>query len=203
MIEEFYGGMTFACKKYAILVVGGDTSASLGNTVISVTLTGEAEEGMVVYRSGAKPGDYLCVTGHLGASLAGLKVLQREKQRYRDAPDVFKPNLERYAPALEKHLMPRPRIDIAKILTHDVKIHSMIDVSDGLATEVHHICKESRTGALVYEHNLPVITVTQGIAGELSQSPTDFALYAGEEYELPFPIDENEHEKLDGLTNDV
>lgn len=203
MIEEFYTGMSFACKKYSLLVAGGDTSASLANMLISVTLSGEAEEEAVVYRSGAKAGDYLCVTGHLGASLAGLKVLQREKQRYRDAPDQFKPNLERYAPALEKHLMPRPRLDLARILTRDVRIHAMIDVSDGLATEVHHLCRESGTGALVYEHNLPVVTVTQGIAAELSQSPTDFALFGGEEYELLFTIDEKEFERLDRLTNDV
>ena len=205
MVAEFYAGASFACKKYSCLIVGGDTTTSLANMVVSVALIGEADESRIVYRAGAKPGDYLCVTGHLGASLAGLKILQREKEHFIKAKDKkeFTPNLEPYARAIEKHLMPKPRFDVSKILIKQVNIHAMIDISDGLASEVYHLCSASGVGAAVDEHNIPVDAVTQQIASELSESPTDYALYGGEEYELLFTISEEEYEKLDRLTNDV
>jgi thiamine-monophosphate kinase len=205
MVEEFYAGMASACKQYNCLLVGGDTTASMANLMVSVTLTGEAEERHLTYRSGAREGEYICATGHLGASLAGLKVLQREKQRFQDAvdKDTFQPQLEPYAAALEKHLMPRPRLDIARLFREDVKVGAVIDISDGLASEVHHICASSGVGAEVYEHNVPIAHVTGRIAEELSLSPADFALYGGEEYELLFTISEGEYGKLDRLTNDV
>jgi len=205
MIEELYEGIALACKKYSCLIIGGDTTASSGNMMISVTVTGEAIESRILRRSGAQAGDFLCVTGHLGSSLAGLKILLREKKRFAETPNPsdFTPNLEPYTPAIEKHLMPRPRLDLAKLLTEAVNVHAMIDISDGLASEVHHLCTSSGVGATIYEHNLPVDSITQKIAAEFSESPTDYALYGGEEYELLFTLSDEEFETLDQRTNDV
>lgn len=205
MVEEFYRGAVFACQKYSCLIIGGDTTASLANMMVSVTVTGEAVEARIIYRKGAKAGDYLCVTGHLGGSIAGLKILQREKQRYvqTPSPDSFKPNLDPYREAIEKHLMPKPRIDIASILAEEVSVHAMIDISDGLASEVHRLCTAGDVGAAVWEHNLPLLSSTQQVAAEFSESPTDYGLYGGEEYELLFAISKPEFEKLERLTNDV
>ncbi len=205
MIDELYAGIVLACKQYKCMMVGGDTTGSLANMTVSIALTGEAEEQKILYRNGAKAGDYLCVSGHLGASLAGLKILQREKHRYEKSGNgtTFTPNIEPYTLALEKHLMPKPRLDISAILTKDVTAHAMIDISDGLASEVHHLCNASDTGAEIYEHNLPLEAVTQNIAAELGESATDYALHGGEEYELLFAISEEEHAKLEPVTNDV
>ncbi len=205
MVEEFYGGAVYACKKYSCLIVGGDTTTSLANMMVTVSLIGEAEGQHVIYRRGAKAGDYLCVTGHFGGSLAGLKILQREKERFAlsTEPGKFRPNLELYKQAIEKHLMPKPRLDISNILVNNISVHAMIDVSDGLASEVHHLCAESDVGAVIHEHNVPVEPVTQRIAGEFSESPVTYALFGGEEYELLFAISEGEYGKLERLTNDV
>jgi thiamine-monophosphate kinase len=205
MIEEFYQGAVAACKKYSCLIVGGDTTASIGNMAISVALTGEADEQKILYRKGAQPGDLICVTGHLGASHAGLRILQREKKRFLESanPAEFQPNLAPFVIALEKHLMPKPRLDIAAFLTTNVTTHCAIDISDGLASEIHRICTASNTGAKIYEHNLPLDSNTQQIAKEFSESPATFALYGGEEYELLFTMTDQEFEKLESLTSDV
>ncbi len=205
MLEELYQGIAAAGREYHCLVVGGDTITSMGNFEISVTIIGEGEESKLVYRKGAMPGDYLCVTGHLGASVAGLKIFQREKERYArsERPEAFVPNLEPYARALEKHLMPRPRFDLSELLTSKVRVHAMIDISDGLASEVHHICQAGNVGAAIYEHNLPLVALTQQIAHEFSESPTSYALYGGDEYELLFAIPEDAYNVLEGLTDDV
>jgi thiamine-monophosphate kinase len=205
MVRELYEGMAHVCKRYNCMIVGGDTTTTLANTTIGVTLIGEADEHRVLYRSGARVGDYLCVTGHLGASVAGLKVLQREKDRFSAAASTeeFRPNLEPYAPAIEKHLMPKPRLDISRLLVEHVTVNAMIDVSDGLASDVRHICEQSGVGATVYEHNLPVERVTQTIASEFAQSPTTYALFGGEEYELLFSLSDEEYAKIEQLTSDV
>ena len=145
MVEELYSGIVHACKKYSCLVIGGDTTASSGNTFISATVIGEAEESKVIRRSGARSGDYICVTGHLGASLAGLQILLREKKRFAGVrePSGFNPDLEQYSFAIEKHLIPRPRLDLVRTLTEQITINAMIDISDGLASEVHHLCNSS------------------------------------------------------------
>lgn len=205
MVDELYAGAAMACRKYRCLVVGGDTTSSAANMTVSVTLTGESDEGAVRYRTGARPGQYLCVTGHLGASLAGLKILQREKQRYQQAgsPADFRPTLEPYAPAIERHLMPVARLDAARLLTSTVAVGALIDISDGLASEVHHICAGSRVGATVYEHNVPVHGTTQKIAQEFHESPVEYALYGGEDYELLFTVGEDDFRKLEPLTDDI
>ena len=205
MVEDFYEGARSACRKYSCLIVGGDTTASMAAMMVSVAMTGEAAEERIVFRGGAKVGDLIGVTGHLGASAAGLKVLQREKQQYLNASDPlsFQPNLEIYKDAIEKHLMPKPRLDISRMFAGQVQVHSGIDISDGLASEVHRICRESKVGAKVYERNIPVKTVTEIVAKEFSENPTDYALYGGEEYELLFTLTDEEYKKLDRLTNDV
>lgn len=205
MVGEFYRGAEAACRKYSCRIIGGDTVASSANMFISVALTGEVHKEKLLKRSGARPGDLLCVTGHLGASAAGLRVLQREKDRFRTSPDpaTFKPQLEAYTPAIEKHLMPRPRLDISALFTAQCNIHAAIDISDGLASEVHHICRESDTGASVFEHNLPVEAVTQKIAAETGTTATAFALYSGEEYELLFTLADEEFALLESLSTDV
>ena len=205
MVEEFYQGASFACKKYSCLLVGGDTTTSMGNMMVAVALTGEADHDRVVYRKGAQPGDYLCVTGHVGAAHAGLKILQREKEKFIDSAGSksFQPNFEPYKLALEKHLMPNPRLDLSRILVEHVKINSMIDVSDGLASEIHQICKNGNVGASVFERNIPMDSVTQNIAAEFSENPIDYALYGGEEYELLFSLCDEEYAKLEQLTSDV
>ena len=205
MVAELYEGAVYAAKKHGCLIIGGDTTTTHANMTVSVTMTGEADEGRVLYRSGAQPGDYLCVTGHLGASAAGLKILQREKERYvkHSAETPFVANLEPYKESIEKHLMPKPRLDLVPLLTGPAKVHAMIDISDGLASEVHHLCNASNTGALLFEHNLPVEHSTARIAEELSERVTDYALFGGEEYELLFAIPEEEYKKLEHLTPDV
>lgn len=205
MVEEFYAGVASSMKVYDYAVVGGDTTGSAGNLTITVSMTGEADEANLVYRKGAKPGDYICVTGHLGSSIAGLKILQREKERYLAAPDrtAFRPNLEPYAPAIERHFLPKPRTDLAGMTAGRVRINSMIDISDGLASEVHHLCEQSCVGAAVYEHNLPLVAITQSIAAEFGDPPTDYALFGGEEYELLFTLSDGEYEKLESITDDV
>lgn len=205
MAEELYEGMAYACRKYSFLIVGGDTTTSFTNMWLVATIIGEADESRILYRSGAKPGDYLCVTGHLGGSLAGLKILQREKKRFTESghQPAFKPEFEMYAGALEKHLMPKPRFDISRLLVEKVKTHALIDISDGLASEVHHICHESNVGATVFEHNIPVDAVTQRIAEEFSESAANYALYGGDEFELLFTLSDREYATLEQLTNDI
>ena len=205
MVAELYEGVTFACRKYSCLVAGGDTTASAANLFVSVSLTGEADESKLLKRSGAKPGDLLCVSGHLGASTAGLKILQREKERYHQSGNAkaFEPRLEIYTVALEKHLMPKPRFDVSSLLTSSCRAHAMIDISDGLASELHRLCEASGVGASIYEHNIPLESVTQKVAAECSESPLAYALYGGEEYELLFAIDDEEFQKLESLTTDV
>jgi thiamine-monophosphate kinase len=203
MVEEFYKGVVSACKKYSCLIVGGDTTATAGNLVVSISLIGEADPEKVIYRSGAKVGDLFCATGHLGASHAGLKILIREKNRYLESNEKFSPNLEPYKMIIEKYLLPKPRLDISKIISDNVKVNAMIDISDGLASEVHHICNSSGVGADVWEHNIPVHTYTQKIADEFSEDVINYALYGGEEYELLFTLSDNDYEKLETLTSDV
>lgn len=203
MVEDFYRGVVQVCKKYSCLVVGGDTTSATGNIVISISLTGEVDPEKIVYRNGANVGDLICVTGHLGGSHAGLKILLNEKNRYLNDTKNFTPNIELYKLVIEKYLMPQPRLDISKILTQHIKVTSMIDISDGLASEVHHLCNNSEVGAEVWEHNIPVDSNTQRVAAEFSENIIDYALYGGEEYELLFTLTDSEFEKLEKLTSDV
>jgi len=145
MMENLYIGIKSACNEFNFSLIGGDTTTTFGNMAISVTMIGEANKDEIPYRSGAKIGDYICVTGTLGLSYAGLKILLREKKKFMEAEDKqnFKPNFEPFLKAIEKHLRPIPRLDIAgKLKDLKVKVNSMIDISDGLSSDLKHICRQ-------------------------------------------------------------
>ncbi|MFQ3598308.1 MAG: thiamine-phosphate kinase [Chloroherpetonaceae bacterium] len=205
MIEQIYEGATRVAKQYGIAIVGGDTSASITGLVISVTIVGEVDADKITYRSGAKSGDFICITGDVGRSFAGLKVLMRERQTMLDTfaenPDMdkstYKADLSEYQKAIEKHLLPKARIDAVKFF-HEAGIvpTSMIDVSDGVASELKHLCRNSQTGALIEESKIPILSETREVSDEFEDDGTTYALFGGEDYELLFTISPNDLEKL-------
>jgi thiamine-monophosphate kinase len=195
-LEDMYEGMLLACKKYNIDLVGGDTSASKQGLVISVTVLGEVNENEIVYRSGAKKNDLICVSGDLGGAYMGLQILEREKQVYLSDPNI-QPDLEGHDYIIERQLKPEARKDIIDILQEiKVKPTSMIDVSDGLASEILHLCKQSDTGCQLYEEKIPIDPSTYNAAFEFKLDPTVIALSGGEDYELLFTIDQKDFEKI-------
>ncbi len=198
MVEELYDGILQAAQTYTCAIIGGDTSTSLGNTVVSATITGEAPVKFIKRRNGAKPGDKICVTGNLGLSHAGLKILLREKQRFIEsqAPDGFQSQLQEYSFAVSKHLAPKARFDISTIAAQQEWVHSLIDISDGLVADVRHICNQSGTGALLYANTIPMDPLVGKIAGEFNENDLDYALFGGEEYELLFTIDPDYEEEV-------
>jgi thiamine-monophosphate kinase len=195
-MEELYKGIRLACDRYNVDLVGGDTSSSVTGLLISVTITGEAEQEEIVYRSGAKAGDLICVTGDLGGAYAGLLLLEREKQVYKANPDM-QPELTGYDYVLGRQLKPEARTDIRNLLKGiDVLPTSMIDISDGLASETLHLCKQSGTGCRIYEEKIPIDPETQKLALEFNMIPTVCALSGGEDYELIFTISQSDFEKI-------
>ncbi|MBN8702290.1 MAG: thiamine-phosphate kinase [Bacteroidetes bacterium] len=197
-IEEFYAGILLACKNYGVDLVGGDTTSSLSGLCISVTAIGEANTEDLVYRNGAKEKDLLCVTGDLGGAYIGLQLLEREKKLFQDNPTI-QPELEGNDYVLERQLKPEARKDIRALLqTLNVKPTAMIDVSDGLASEILHICDQSNVGCNLYEEKIPIDPLTFDKARELNLDPTVCALSGGEDYELLFTIDINDFEKIKG-----
>ncbi|MEN3039059.1 MAG: thiamine-phosphate kinase [Candidatus Kryptonium sp.] len=207
MMENLYLGIKSACNEFNFSLIGGDTTTTFGNMAISVTMIGEANEDEIPYRSGAKIGDYICVTGTLGLSYAGLKILLREKKKFIEAEDKqnFKPNFEPFLKAIEKHLKPMPRLDIAsKLRDLKVKINSMIDISDGLSSDLRHICRQSNVGAEIYETSLPVDDLVKKIAkDEFNEDYLMYVLHGGEDYELLFTVSESELKKLNELYKEV
>lgn len=198
-LEEFYEGLKLACNKYGVDLVGGDTTSSRGGFFISITVIGEAERDKVVYRSGARPNDLICVSGDLGAAYMGLLVLEREKKAFLANPAV-QPELEGNDYVLERQLKPEARRDVVRLL-NDVGIvpTSMIDISDGLASELLHICKQSGTGCAVYEEKIPIDPATLLLCEEFKIIPSIAALNGGEDYELLFTVPLSEYEKIKGL----
>ncbi|MCQ2294743.1 MAG: thiamine-phosphate kinase [Bacteroidales bacterium] len=197
-LEELYAGIRFCCDRYDVDLVGGDTSSSRIGMVISVTAIGEVDEDKITYRNGAKLHDLICVSGDLGSAYSGLLVLEREKVTYQADPN-FKPDLDSYDYVLERYLKPEPRVDIVKYLAEkEIVPTSMIDVSDGLASELLHICKQSNCGCDVYEERLPIDYQTTRVCSEMSQNmlPVSNALNGGEDYELLFTIDQKDYEKI-------
>lgn len=195
-LEELYAGIRMACEKYKVDLVGGDTSSSTKGLLISVTVTGTATSDEIVYRNGAKPGDLICITGDLGGAYAGLLVLEREKQVFRVNPGM-QPELEGNEYVLERQLKPEARVDLHDILASlDVHPTSMIDISDGLASEILHICKQSGTGCRLYEEKIPVADETRKLAMEFNIAPSVCALNGGEDYELLFTIPQTDYDKL-------
>lgn len=197
-VEEIYEGALIACKKFGVDLVGGDTSASAQGLVISVTSIGYAKEENVVLRSGAKEGDLLCVSGDLGGAYVGLQLLEREKQIFLENPNI-QPDLEGKDYIVERQLKPEARKDVIELLKHlEVKPTSMIDVSDGLASEILHICEASNVGCKLYEDKIPLDPMTYETAREFGLDPTVCALSGGEDYELLFTIPQADYDKIKG-----
>lgn len=195
-MEELYAGMMLACHKHKVDIVGGDTTSSKSGLVISITALGEAKPEDLIYRSGAKDGDLLCVTGDLGAAYIGLQLLEREKQIFLESPGV-QPDLEGNDYIIERQLKPEARKDIPVLLEKlEIKPTSMIDVSDGLASEVLHLCTSSKTGCNLYEDKLPIDPSAYNTMREFNLDPTVCALNGGEDYELLFTIDQSDFPKV-------
>ncbi len=190
MVDAFYEGVTRAAETYRCAVVGGDTNTTLGNMIVSATITGEIAAPRLKLRSAAKPGDKICVSGDLGLSHAGLKILVAEKERFQStsAEDEFQPDFTPYAKAVSKHLSPRARFDVAEKIAGYAWLHAMIDISDGLASDLRHICKASATGADIDIGALAVHDEVRRAAEKFSDDPLDYVLFGGEEYELLFTV---------------
>ena len=195
-VEELYEGMYLACEKYNVDIVGGDTTSSKQGLVISVTAIGYADEKYIVYRNGAEEGDLICVSGDLGGAYTGLQLLEREKLIYLENPNI-QPDLEGKDYIVERQLKPEARKDIIDLLKEiDVKPTSMIDVSDGLASEILHICKQSNKGCNLYEEKIPLDPMTFDTAREFNLDPTVCALSGGEDYELLFTVKQADYDKI-------
>lgn len=197
-IDELYEGILLACQLYGVEVIGGDTTTSISGLNINITAMGVANEEDIVYRNGAKENDLLVVTGDLGSAYIGLQLLEREKEVFK-ANDKIQPDLEGNDYVLERILKPEARGDIIELLAKmEVKPTSMIDISDGLASEIFHICTQSEVGCAVYEDKLPIDPQTVLTAQDFGMSPTIIALNGGEDYELLFTIKQEDFEKVKG-----
>lgn len=195
-LEELYAGFMMACKKHNVDIIGGDTTTSKSGLVISITAIGEAESTDIVYRNTAKEGDLLCVTGDLGAAYVGLQLLEREKKIFMESPGV-QPDLEGNDYILERQLKPEARKDIPVLLKKlEVKPTAMIDISDGLASEILHITTQSDLGCNLFEEKIPIDPSTYNMAREFNLDPTMCALSGGEDYELLFTIDQADFPKV-------
>jgi thiamine-monophosphate kinase len=195
-LTELYEGIALACKMYNIDLIGGDTTSSPKGMVISITALGQAAKNKLVYRNGAKAGDILCVTGDLGASYLGLQILEREKQIFLAHPGV-QPELANSQYLIERQLKPEAQAGaIAYFEKEGVIPTSMIDISDGLASELIHICTQSGTGAFIEESKVPLHPDTERTAIEFKMDPITCALHGGEDYELLFTINEKDLEKI-------
>ena len=200
-LEELYEGITLATKQYDIDVVGGDTTSSQKGLILSITALGEADAEDIAYRNGAKQGDLLVVSGDLGAAYMGLQVLEREKQVFQVNPNN-QPDLDNYTYLIERQLKPEARKDVAEILKAlDIKPTSMIDISDGLSSEIMHLCKQSGVGCDLYEDKLPLDPQFINVCEEFNIDSTTIALNGGEDYELLFTIKMEDFDKIKGNPN--
>jgi thiamine-monophosphate kinase len=197
-LEELYEGIHVACKNYGVDLVGGDTTSSVSGLTISITAIGRAKKADITYRNGAKEYDLLVVTGDLGAAYLGLQVLEREKEVFRANPEI-QPDLDGHDYIIERQLKPEARKDIIGFLKElDVKPSSMIDISDGLASELLHICKASKVGCHVYDEKIPIDAKTSMTAIDFNLDPGTCALNGGEDYELLFTISQADYDKIKG-----
>lgn len=200
-VEELYAGIRLACDKYNVDIVGGDTTSSRKGMFISITVMGEVEKDKIVYREGAQPNELLCVTGDLGGSYMGLQILEREKRVFMETPDV-QPDLSGKDYVLERFLKPEARKDIIEYFEkNDICPTSMIDISDGLASEILHLCKNSKVGCNLDEDKIPIDPLTYDTAREFHLDPTLCALSGGEDYELLFTIKQEDYDKIKGDPN--
>lgn len=197
-LEELYSGIALACKNYKVDLVGGDTSSSTTGLIISITAMGQAKEKKITYRSGAKANDLLVVSGDLGGAYMGLQVLEREKEVFKVNPNN-QPDLALYSYCVERQLKPEARKDVIELL-EEVKIvpNAMIDISDGLSSEIFHLCKASEVGCDVYEEKLPADPQTLSTAEEFKINSSTALLNGGEDYELLMAIKTEDYEKIKG-----
>lgn len=195
-LEELYEGIRLACERYNVDIVGGDTSSSLTGLALSITCIGEAEKGQIVYRNGAKDTDLICVTGDLGAAYMGLQLLEREKTVFK-GEESAQPDFQGKEYLLERQLKPEARKDIIERLAalHIVPT-AMMDVSDGLSSELLHICSQSKVGCRIYEEHIPIDYQTAVMAEEFNMNLTTCAMNGGEDYELLFTVPIADHDKV-------
>lgn len=200
-LEELFDGIALAAKFYNVDVIGGDTTSSQKGLIISITAIGEANEEEIVYRNGAKPTDLLVVSGDLGSAYMGLQVLEREKQVFQVNPNN-QPDLDVYSYLIERQLKPEARTDIRTLLfALEIKPTAMIDISDGLSSEIIHICKQSKVGCNLYEEKIPVDPQFINVCEEFTIDSTTVAINGGEDYELLFTIALEDFDKIKGNPN--
>ncbi|MBP3550065.1 MAG: thiamine-phosphate kinase [Alistipes sp.] len=198
-LDDFYEGVEFACKEAGVDLVGGDTSASMTGFVVNITAIGRAKKSEITYRSGAKEHDLICLTGNLGASYMGLRLLERER-RVLQGVDNPQPQFEGYEYLLQRYLKPRARYDMVESLRKEgIVPTSMIDITDGLASEVLQICKASKCGARIYLERMPLAKQTTALAEEMHMDPVVAALNGGEDYELLFTVPLDKREQIMNL----
>lgn len=200
-LEELYEGIRLAAKTYAVDIVGGDTTSSQKGLIISITALGVAQENEVVYRNGAQENDLIVVTGDIGSAYMGLQVLEREKQVFQVNP-LNQPDLDKYTYLIERQLKPEARTDIKELLAQ-LEVHptSMIDISDGLSSELLHLCKNSQTGCNLFEEKLPMDPQFISTCEEFTIDSTTLAINGGEDYELLFTIKMEDFDKIKGNPN--
>ena len=195
-LEDFYDGVKLACQRHHVDIVGGDTTSSVTGLAISITCIGEAEKGKVVYRNGAHDTDLICVSGDLGAAYMGLQLMEREKAVFAGEKDV-QPDFAGKEYLLERFLKPEARKDIIESLAQaGIKPTAMMDISDGLSSELLHICSQSNVGCRVYEERIPIDYLTAVTAEEFNMNLTTCALNGGEDYELLFTVPLTDHDKV-------
>lgn len=200
-LEELYDGISLACTKFKVDLIGGDTTSSTTGLLLSITAIGEANEENIIYRNGAKPNDLLVVSGDLGGAYMGLQILEREKEVFKVNPNS-QPDLEPYSYIVERQLKPEARKDIAALLKElDVKPTAMIDISDGLSSEIMHLCKQSEVGCNLFEDKIPLDPTVISACEEFKIDSTMVALSGGEDYELLFTVDQKDFEKIKGNPN--
>ena len=200
-LEELYEGIYHACEYYGVDLIGGDTTSSLKGLIISVTAIGEGVEDEITYRSGAKENDLVCVSGDLGAAFLGLQILEREKQIFLENPEI-KPDLEDKKHIVGRFLKPEARKDIVDALRENKIIPTaMIDVSDGLSSEILHICNQSNCGVILYENEIPIHQESYDQALKFNMDPTVCALNGGEDYELLFTVNPKYAEAISSIPN--
>lgn len=195
-MDEFYAGLRLACQQYNVDIVGGDTTSSLTGLAISITCIGEADKDKIVYRNGAKETDLICVSGDLGGAYMGLQLLEREKTVFKGEQDA-QPDFSGKEYLLERQLKPEARKDIIeKLAAANILPTSMMDISDGLSSELLHICTQSHAGCRVYEEHIPIDYQTAVMAEEFNMNLTTCAMNGGEDYELLFTVPIADHEKI-------
>ena len=200
-LEELYEGIKLACEQYKIDLIGGDTTSSRAGLMINIAVVGRAQKDKIAYRSGAKEYDLLVVTGDLGAAYMGLQLLEREKEVFQANPNI-QPDLDGHDYIIERQLKPEARVDIIQYLKElEVVPTSMIDISDGLASEILHICKASKVGCYLYDEKIPIDAKTSMTAIDFNLDPSTCALNGGEDYELLFTVKQEDFEKVNSNPN--